>query len=251
MVGIRDQPETYSKLRAERKGLQKHEKTYYFVTPYNDNDSNSRITATPTKTNRCYQCLLFCICAPMLFQRKRKSLLKRLWRARTPLATNSNSHYGLILDPVHCQNTDTEGGGGSVFLDCCGPSVATANISNNSSTCISIADDQECQRRYQMFLNLVKNLEDKQLDTLRIAVDNTNNNNNNNAVSSVKTDCVLIPKGRILGLEPHVVACQTWRWSDLRSSSELKRIPSCSSERDPIYVCCNPAHWSRIYEPGK
>jgi len=65
------------------------------------------------------------------------------------------------------------------------------------------------------------------------------------------TDCVLVPRTLINGEEPQVIACRIWRWGDLYDSSEIKRIPTCPNEKDPIYVCCNPAHWSRLYQTGK
>lgn len=49
----------------------------------------------------------------------------------------------------------------------------------------------------------------------------------------------------------HLLSCQIWRWPDLTHSSELKRLPICHSSEDPLYVCCNPYHWSRLCKPGK
>ncbi|XP_072765820.1 uncharacterized protein Dad isoform X2 [Anoplolepis gracilipes] len=46
--------------------------------------------------------------------------------------------------------------------------------------------------------------------------------------------------------EPHLLCCQIWRWPDLEHSSELKRLPICHSAKDPVYICCNPYHWSRL-----
>ncbi|KAL6998591.1 hypothetical protein U1Q18_050729 [Sarracenia purpurea var. burkii] len=39
--------------------------------------------------------------------------------------------------------------------------------------------------------------------------------------------------------------------ADLKSTAELRRMPACSSASDPIYICCNPYHWSRLCEPGQ
>ena len=52
-------------------------------------------------------------------------------------------------------------------------------------------------------------------------------------------------------VDPHLLSCQIWRWPDLTHSSELKRLPVCHSAKDPVYVCCNPYHWSRLCKPGK
>nr|KAF7420472.1 hypothetical protein H0235_010769 [Vespula pensylvanica] len=50
-------------------------------------------------------------------------------------------------------------------------------------------------------------------------------------------------------MDPHVLCCQIWRWPDLVPSDELKRLPVCHSAKDPVYVCCNPYHWSRLCKP--
>ncbi|XP_043286882.1 uncharacterized protein DDB_G0283357-like isoform X2 [Venturia canescens] len=49
--------------------------------------------------------------------------------------------------------------------------------------------------------------------------------------------------------DPHLLSCQTWRWPDLANSAELKKLPVCHSAKDPVYVCCNPYHWSRLCKP--
>lgn len=51
--------------------------------------------------------------------------------------------------------------------------------------------------------------------------------------------------------DPHLLCCQIWRWPDLEHSSELKRLPICHSAKDPVYICCNPYHWSRLCKPGE
>ncbi|XP_046397985.1 mothers against decapentaplegic homolog 7 [Ischnura elegans] len=48
---------------------------------------------------------------------------------------------------------------------------------------------------------------------------------------------------------PQVLCCQIWRWPDLRLPSELKRLPLCKTSKDPVYICCNPYHWSRLCKP--
>ncbi|XP_046734329.1 mothers against decapentaplegic homolog 6 isoform X2 [Diprion similis] len=55
--------------------------------------------------------------------------------------------------------------------------------------------------------------------------------------------------GRNNAVEPHLLCCQIWRWPDLADSDELKRLPVCQSDQDPVYVCCNPYHWSRLCKP--
>ncbi|XP_054003759.1 mothers against decapentaplegic homolog 6 [Hylaeus anthracinus] len=50
-------------------------------------------------------------------------------------------------------------------------------------------------------------------------------------------------------IDPHLLCCQIWRWPDLAHSSELKTLPVCHSAKDPVYICCNPYHWSRLCKP--
>jgi MH1 domain len=68
--------------------------------------------------------------------------------------------------------------------------------------------------------------------------------------STTSSDCILVQRDQIMGEEPHVIACRIWRWPDLSNADELKRIPSCPSGKDPVYVCCNPNHWSRTCKTG-
>ncbi|XP_068908829.1 mothers against decapentaplegic homolog 6 [Tenebrio molitor] len=83
---------------------------------------------------------------------------------------------------------------------------------------------------------LLKELQENQLGMLCTAVESRGRDLSN---------CVLLPRER----QPHVLCCQTWRWPDLLQSGQLRRLPGCRSACDPVYICCNPYHWSRIYEP--
>ncbi|XP_018574141.1 mothers against decapentaplegic homolog 6 [Anoplophora glabripennis] len=85
---------------------------------------------------------------------------------------------------------------------------------------------------------LLKKLQENQLEMLLRAIDTTGKD---------LTNCVLLPQA--FGEEPHVLCCQTWRWPDLRQGSELRRLPMCRSASDPVYICCNPYHWSRLCQP--
>lgn len=87
---------------------------------------------------------------------------------------------------------------------------------------------------------LLKKLQENQLEMLLRAIDTTGKDLRN---------CVLLPQS--FGEEPHVLCCQTWRWPDLRQGSELRRMPMCRSACDPVYICCNPYHWSRLCQPGE
>jgi hypothetical protein len=92
---------------------------------------------------------------------------------------------------------------------------------------------------------------ENQLETLCQAIEYGLQSDKLHPTQYQPTDCVLVPRGAIDGEEPQVIACRLWRWSDLYTSHAIKRIPSCPNEKDPVYVCCNPAHWSRIYHLGK
>jgi len=50
------------------------------------------------------------------------------------------------------------------------------------------------------------------------------------------------------GAEPaHLLLCRMFRWPELRSSAELKRINTlCTAGASSSAVCCNPYHWSRL-----
>lgn len=51
------------------------------------------------------------------------------------------------------------------------------------------------------------------------------------------------------GLLPHVVCCRIWRWPDVKSPYELKRLACCKLGEDPLFDCCNPYHWSKLCKP--
>lgn len=92
---------------------------------------------------------------------------------------------------------------------------------------------------YQLFYALTKKLKEAQVETLCQAVKYS-------TYDGQTSNCVLVPRLLIDGQEPNVIACRLWRWPDLRCANELKRIPSCPNEIDPIYICCNPTHWYRM-----
>lgn len=87
---------------------------------------------------------------------------------------------------------------------------------------------------------LLRQLQENQLEMLLRAVERGSG------------DCVLVRKEKTLPppLQPHLLCCQTWRWPEVKQASELRRLPSCRSASDPVYVCCNPYHWSRLCLPG-
>lgn len=156
-----------------------------------------------------------------------------------------------------------------VFRNCCGG----GDCSTNSNTAcrmahqkISYSSDSDSNQSTGLktidvskktFQGLYGMLKENQIATLLQAVVNRQAGGGVGGahVPSVEQrnimDCVLVPRERILGQEPNVIACRLWVWSDLKNSSELKRVPLCPNEKDRVYVCCNPNHWSRLTLPGK
>ena len=84
--------------------------------------------------------------------------------------------------------------------------------------------------------------------------DDQNSGSEDSRASSIRPDRRRVPTRGSLDnapVDPHLLCCQIWRWPDLNQSSELKRLPVCHSAKDPVYICCNPYHWSRLCKPGK
>ncbi|KOC59534.1 Mothers against decapentaplegic like protein 6 [Habropoda laboriosa] len=82
--------------------------------------------------------------------------------------------------------------------------------------------------------------------------DDQNSESEDSCASPVRPDRCRVPvRGSFDNslIDPHLLCCQIWRWPDLAHSSELKRLPVCHSAKDPVYICCNPYHWSRLCKP--
>lgn len=71
------------------------------------------------------------------------------------------------------------------------------------------------------------------------------------------TPCVPVSRSDLwLGkhvVSPYVLCCRVFRWPDLRSDVEMKRLPSCTrlNEDKEAVVCCNPYHWSVVVKIGE
>lgn len=243
----------------------------------NDVDHSSIIA---NSDNRCYY---RCICRPMFFSKK-SSLRKRLWRSRVTTAisprhatqqrqepyfqeyhflnneTSTESYYYQQQQQQqqqpreNCSRTCGAGReeGSSLFStttavlrNCC------SNSNSSSTTDLYInSSEQHTLKSFRLLMNQLK--KENQLETLCQAIEYGIQQADNKILPHQyqPTDCVLVPRESIDGEEPQVIACRLWRWSDLYDCHAIKRIPSCPNEKDPIYVCCNPAHWSRIYQIG-
>ncbi|KAH3746683.1 mothers against decapentaplegic homolog 6-like [Dreissena polymorpha] len=96
--------------------------------------------------------------------------------------------------------------------------------------------------------SLLKHLKEKQLETLAQSVE---------MHGGEETDCIYLPRnGTGNGTEcgkksfaPLLLCCKMWRWENLTSLNNLKRLPCCRVAEDPNYECCNPYHWSLRTEP--
>ncbi|XP_037943917.1 GATA zinc finger domain-containing protein 10-like [Teleopsis dalmanni] len=105
----------------------------------------------------------------------------------------------------------------------------------------------------EYFNALLKNMKKSQISALLTAV--TSRRSDQSILTSdarnrlaVHQQCILVKRGLIIDEEPFVVVCALFLWQNLRDASELKRLPICPTECDPVYVCCNPLHWFRITE---
>lgn len=208
----------------------------------------------------CYQCLL---CPPMFFQSKKKGLWKRLWRSRvTSFQEQTENH--------HQQQQQQQYSPTSFYIDDTTTSYFRPKTTNGVGVDMTTKIKREQNHtipsslgvcctssnqssgtlhqdiEYKRFRGLVDKLKERQLETLCQAVEMGMDDK-----IAMPTDCVLVPRSTILDVEPHVITCRLWKWPDLQNSSELKRIPSCPNDKDPVYACCNPTHWSRLYQPGK
>ncbi|KAF6203743.1 hypothetical protein GE061_002077 [Apolygus lucorum] len=86
---------------------------------------------------------------------------------------------------------------------------------------------------------LFKRLDEVHLDMLLTAVEEKDGS----------PGCILLEDVTcVLDGPAHLITCQLYRWSDLESERELKRLPSCKSGTGGS-VCCNPYHWSRMCSP--
>ena len=245
-----------------------------FINNYGHHHSLTIIDSDNENTlDQCYKCIF---CGPMFFQSKKKNLWKRLWRSRVT-STNSSSprqqhrqepcsqidqyyqesyYYPHQQEKVnYYRNCGLVREEGSSLLSSTTAVLRNCCSNSNTSSTIDLLDRDTHQ--HQLFRALMNQLKkDSQLETLCQAIESlstaTDVPSKTSAHHYQPTDCVLVPRQPVHDKEPfEVIACRLWRWSDLIDSNEIKRIPKCPNEKDPIYVCCNPAHWSRVCEPGK
>lgn len=217
----------------------------------------------------------------MFFQRKKKRLLRELWRSRLPKPPSLplSDYYGpcspstgatRVPAPAFwtadesngrqrcCEATTKEQrvvmmrrGSRSGFClvgNCCGgdaqSTCSSMSVDSGSSNQI-YADEESEEKAFLAFLG--KALAQRQLETLLESVVR-------GVGSSTSSACVLIRRQEAMNWSEDlpVIACRMWRWTDLDTRTDLlKRVPSCPNGQDPVYICCNPSHWFRVLQPGE
>ena len=168
---------------------------------------------------------------------KRNALVKRLWRNRVLHNEATGSAEGGPLPTTTTTGATAGAAGGATAL---GPS--SANNTNNNNY-YSYQDEMELKT---VSHTMLKRLRERQLDILIQSVESK---------GGETTDCVLLPKDELrVGrrtVSAHVLCCQLWRWPNITPNTEMKRLPCCTTADDPVYVCCNPYHWSLLMKTGK
>lgn len=97
--------------------------------------------------------------------------------------------------------------------------------------------------------SVLRRIKEKHLEVLLQAVESR---------GGARSPCLLLPSkvDAKVGQQPYslpTLLYKVFRWPDLRSSSELKRLACCESygKTNPDPVCCNPHHMSRLCELGE
>lgn len=223
----------------------------------------------------------------MFFQRKKKRLLRELWRARLAKPPPPSDYYATSClaasPPVFwtattpainelagagdntaaycCEAKDdtrtrstrmTRNSFGLMGHCCCGDAQSTCSVSSaenhpQSEVMMDVEDEEAEEKAFLAFLG--KNLVPRQLETLLEVI-----TGKAGGVSGTSA-CVLVRRQEVVNWSEDlpVIACRMWNWADLdvRRRDVLKRIPSCPNGHDPVYICCNPSHWFRVLQPGE
>lgn len=95
--------------------------------------------------------------------------------------------------------------------------------------------------------SILKRLNDSEFTALQTALESK---------GGLQTSCIFFPTHERLGkrvvVEPQVVLYRVFRLPQVRSSSELKRSPCCSTRNGfDKKVCINPFHYSTVVNSGR
>eukprot|EP00095_Tigriopus_kingsejongensis_P004213 maker-scaffold1792_size27886-snap-gene-0.3 protein:Tk04213 transcript:maker-scaffold1792_size27886-snap-gene-0.3-mRNA-1 annotation:"mothers against decapentaplegic-like 6 protein" len=106
--------------------------------------------------------------------------------------------------------------------------------------------------------SLLKRLSESQLQSLLRSIeaqgglDTSCGSSHDNCV--VVASSVVVRRSARVRVSPKLLTCQLFRWPDLRDEFELKRLSFCqaklSHHGDINVECCNPFHWSRLFQPN-
>lgn len=156
-----------------------------------------------------HRCLMF------MFHSKRTRLIKQLLKARKKRP----------ISPTSCCTTDER----------TTPSTAQTNHSWFSGS--EVAEETTALARMVQLQSLMeKKLKICQLDLLWATVRTSGKQH---------SGCVLLPRDG----DPHLLFCQYFRnWNEDVHAAELRRLPTCRTAADPVYICVNPYHWSRLLQ---
>ncbi|KAH8419072.1 hypothetical protein KR222_003422 [Zaprionus bogoriensis] len=140
-----------------------------------------------------------------------------------------------------------------------GPALSTTAGGAAIATAATATSPAMRHRTLNQKLNaLLKPFKSKQIAELLLALKSRldpppigNNTQASQVIASLPSylQCILIKCASPVDEQPHVTTCQMFFWYDLRGAGELRRLPTCPSARDSVYVCCNPLHWYRIIHP--
>lgn len=125
-------------------------------------------------------------------------------------------------------------------------------------------DEAEDRRSTSSSVQLIPASKNKQIRAMLMRLKEASLENLLKAVRTKGADpggCVLMPlkAGSNGCVAAHVLVAQLFRWPDLVSEAQLKRLSFCHESHDlsekchqdfkhrpRLYECCNPYHWSRL-----
>ena len=200
----------------------------------------------------------------------RSTLVNQLWRyVQCPQSSHEDS----------AASTDNFGGAGGLANSLYEVEVACddrrplylrrPSVSNRNTTAAvsSQAAEHITPSKKKQIQNMLMRLKRTHLETLLKAI---------KSKGATPGSCVMMPSMMTSSSSksgipaPNILLCQLFRWPDLQSDSDLKRLSYCMSDlsgamesaekqlscsldcnfkqptRHRLYECCNPYHWSRI-----